>query len=863
MYRARDSRLGRDVAIKVLPDSLANDPEVRARFEREARTVSSLNHPNICTLFDVGREGDTNFLVMELIEGETLADRLQRGALPTEQVLALGSQISDALDRAHRAGVIHRDLKPGNVMLTRSGAKLMDFGLARATGMVGTKSSSGVTVAGLTQSPTVAAPLTAEGTIVGTFQYMSPEQLEGREVDARSDLWALGCVLYEMATGRRAFEGKSQASLIGAIMNTEPTPLSQLVPASPPALDRLVRACLAKDPDERIQTAHDVKLQLRWTQEGGSQSGVPAPVAAGRKGVSTGAMLAMIASVVGGVAVIAADRLLFRTPPPAVIRFAVSAGGSIASVRWPMVSPNGRFVAFMGSDSTGASQIYVRPLDSMEARPLPGTGRTQRPFWSSDSRTLVYIVSGKMYRLPLNGAAPVAFADAPGGSDGSWGKEYIIYDGSGADTIRGVPVNGGKVIPITRLDRSRGEIGHAWPSFLPDGKHFLFIANDRGSQVSTIKLGRIGSLESRPVGQTDSRALFANGYLFYTAAGNLLAQRFDPGSGKTSGEAVPITDHIMMSRVVGDFAVSRNGVLIFRESTAGPQTRLVWADRAGRMLGDAGPPGQYDEVRLSPDGRRAALRIYRTGGGAADIWVRDLVRNTTSRLTFDSSDHVWPVWTPDGSRLAYASNRSGEFRTYIRASSGVGGEDSLIHMDSGQDGPTDWSSDGRTIALSRNATTAWDMLLQTPGGKPEPFIATQFSERMARFSPNGRWLAYASNESGRHEVYVVPAAGGGGKWQVSTQGGDDPFWRADGKEILYIAADRSITAVPVEAGESFEPGTPQPLFRAEIAEGPFTGTRWCPTADGQRFLMVVPTGGPGGTTFTAVTNWPTELRKKR
>jgi Tol biopolymer transport system component len=667
-----------------------------------------------------------------------------------------------------------------------------------------------------------------------------------------------------MATGRRAFEGKSQASLIGAIMNTEPTPLSQLAPASPPALDRLVRACLAKDPDERIQTAHDVKLQLRWIQEGGSQSGVPAPAAAGaaRKRTS-GVMLAIIAPIVGGLAVIAADRLLFAPPPPAVVRFGVPAGAGVASVRWPTVSPDGRTIAFLGTDSLGVTRIYLRPLDAMEARPLAGPARTQRPFWAPDGRSLGYIQSGKVYRLPVGGGAPVAFADAPGGADGSWGKDYVVYDGSGADTLRAVPVEGGKVVPATVLDRARGETGHAWPSFLPDGKHFLFIALIPSQQVGTIKLGRVGSLEARVVGQTEGRAMFANGYLFYTLGGSLLAQRLDARSGKTSGEPVPITDRIAMSRSIGDFGVSTNGMLVYRETGFGTETRLTWADRTGRMLGDAAPPGEYDEVRLSPDGKRVALRIIRRSSGTGDIWVRDLVRNVTTRTTFGTSDHVWPVWSPDGTRLAYASNRGGEFRTFMRSTSGVGGEDSLSHLGSGQDGPTDWSPDGRTIALSRNANTAWDVYLQTIGGEPVPFIETQFSERFARFSPNGRWIVYASNESGRYEVYVVPAEGGGGKWQVSTQGGDDPFWTADGGEILYIAADRSIVAVPVNAGESFEPGTPQPLFRAELAEGLFTGGRWQPTGDGQRFLLLMPSGGTAGTTFTVVSNWPAEFRKKR
>ena len=865
VYRARDTRLGREVAIKVLPASLSNNPETRARFEREARTVSSLNHPNICTLHDVGREADTDFLVMELVEGETLAQRLVRGALPPAEVLKLGGQIADGLDRAHRAGVIHRDLKPGNVMLTRGGAKLMDFGLARATGMAGPATGSGVTVAALSQSPTMAQPLTAEGTIVGTFQYMAPEQLEGKEADARSDIWSLGCVLYEMATGRRAFEGRSQASLIYAIMGATPPPISQVAPLNPPGLDRLIQACLAKDPDERIQTAHDVRLQLGWIAGESSQVGAaaaPAPPAAARprlpRYATTGLTILLTALAVFGLL-----RLLSRPAPAPVLRFAVPAGPTLVQARWPQISPDGRMLAFLGTDSAGVIQFWLRPMDALEARPLPGL-RTSRPFWSPDGRSLGYISASKLHRVDLATGADVTVADTQGGADGSWANGVVLFDGSGADSLRRVTLAGGKVEAASRLDRARGESGHGWPSFLPDGRHFLFVATVAGQSVSDIKLGTLGSLDSRIVGHTDTRAIYANGYLIYTSGGTLLAQRFEPGSGRASGDAVALAERVSAGGGAGDFSVSTNGVLAYRPTMSASRSKLVWMDRGGRLLGQAAPPDQYDEIRLSPDGTRVAARMIQGQSAIADIWIRDLVRGVTSRITFGSSDNLFPVWSPDGGRIAFGSNPGGEYQTIIRSASGTGGQDSLFHERGGNDGPSDWSADGRTIAVSRLGASGWDIWLMgtEPGSAPNRFLQSPFSERFGRISPDGRWLAYASNESGRYEIYVVPIAGGAGKWQVSTEGGDDPFWRKDGRELLYRGADRSIYAVAIGPGAGFEPGTPQPLFRVDLAEGLFTGTRWCPTGDAQRFLLEVPVGGSGAASFNVVSGWPSDLRRK-
>ncbi len=854
VYRAHDSRLGRDVAVKVLPGHLSATPEVRARFEREARTVSGLNHPNICALYDVGSQDGADYLVLELVEGETLAARLARGPLPAPEVTRLGVQIADALDRAHRSGVVHRDLKPANIMLTRGGVKLLDFGLARVTGLA-------PSVSDITSSPTVAAPLTAEGSIVGTFQYMAPEQLEGKEADERSDIWALGAVLYEMATGKRAFEGRSQASLIAAILEKEPAPISELAPLSPPGLDRLVRACLAKDPDQRLQTAHDARLQLQWVAEGGSQAGVPAPVAARRRGRER---LAWATAGALGLVVVAlgATAALRRSDPPQVVRFDVRPPKTTTSMFWPRLSPDGTMLAFVATDSNGTRRLWVRPVDAVEAHPVTGLEGNARPFWSPDSRFLAYIAEGKLRKVSVAGGPAISICDAPGGSDGTWGRrDWILFDGGGTDSIRGVPASGGVPRPITRIDHAHGDIQNAWPFFLPDGRHFLFIANGRGS-VGAIRLGTLGSFESRVVGHTDSRVEYApSGDMVYVSGGTLVAQRLDVGGGRSLGDPVPVGEDVSLGGESGDFSVSAAGVLAYRTQGSQEQSRLIWVARDGRPLGDAAPPGAYEDVALSPDGARVALSIATEQPPTLDIWVRDLARGVSSRLTFDPSDEILPVWSPDGTRIVYASNRAGEFRPYLKAANGVGSEDSLPHLAGGHEAPTDWSAAANTIVTSRLGPQGWDVWVQPTDRRqaPKPFLQSPFFERWGRLSPDGRWLAYMSNESGRAEIYVVPFPGPGGKWQVSTAGGTLPMWRADGKELFFQAADRSIMAVDVRAGDTFEVGVPKALFRLPLTEGTYQGYRWAPTRDGQRFLVNTPAGSVAESRFIVVTNWTADL----
>ncbi len=849
VYRASDTRLGRDVAIKVLPPHLAVSAEVRARFEREARVVSQLNHPHIGALYDIGSEGDTDYLVMELLEGETLARRLEKGPLPVAEVLALGAQIADALDRAHRAGVVHRDLKPGNVMLTRGGAKLMDFGLARVGGLSPVTGS-------LADSPTVSRPLTVEGTILGTFQYMAPEQLEGKDADARSDLWALGCVLYEMATGRRAFEGESQASLIAAIMSVEPAALTQLAPMSPPGLDRLVRACLAKAPDDRIQTAHDARLQLRWVAEGSSQSGVPPAVAARRRGRER------IAWGIAAAALLALGlQLSDRGEPARVVRFELHPPKGTINISWLRLSPDGQTLAFLASDSTGAQRLWLRPLAAVEAHRLEGIEGV-RPFWSPDSKYLGFISEGKLRKIPVAGGPAVTICDAPGGVDGAWGKSgWLLFDGGPADSIRGVPATGGAVKAITVLDRAHGETQHGWPFFLPDGRHFLFVSSKRGAAVGTIRLGTLGSQESRVVGQTNGRAEYGPaGHLFYVSGSALVAQTFDAGAARVAGDPVPIGE--LLTAGPGAFSVSSAGVVAFQPRAAEAQGRLLWVDRNGHDVGVAAPSGYYQDVSLSPDGRRLAFSLATDQASRLDIWVRDLARGVNSRLTFDPKDEIAPVWSPDGDRIVFGRFREG-LRCYIKAVNGVGGEDSLACAPGNLEGPFDWSGAANVILLSRIDTEMkWEIWEAPASGlqAPRPLIQSPFNVRWGRLSPDGRWLAYASSESGRDEVYVVPYPGPGSKLQISTAGGSYPQWRADGRELYFQGLDQSIMAVDVHANTDFEADLPKPLFKTTLTEGRYPGYRWAVSRDGQRFLVNT-TSGAGDARVVVVLNWAAELGK--
>jgi serine/threonine protein kinase/Tol biopolymer transport system component len=858
VYRARDSRLGREVAIKVLPRDLASTPEIIARFEREARLISSLNHPNICIVHDVGREGDDFYLVMEMIEGESLAERTQRGPLPAAEVLRFGIQIADALDRAHRAGIVHRDLKPGNVMLARSGAKLLDFGLARSGGGPVAQTTSGI------NSPTMSRPLTAEGSIVGTFQYMAPEQLEGKEADARTDIWALGCVLYEMATGKRAFAGKSQASLISAIMSSEPAPIAQVAPMNPPALDRLVRACLAKDPDERIQTAHDVKLQLQWIAEGGSQAGVPAPVAAKRRKREGLAWLWAAAATVASVAL--AMIALKPKPVPKPVIFELTPPSQVRSIDLPRISPDGRRLAFNATDSLGVQSIWVRQMNSLDAQRLPGTEGASRPIWSPDGRFLAYFADGKLYKIDVSGGPPIAICDAPRGADGSWGaRGVILFDGTAADSVQSVPAAGGVPVGATVIDRAKGETYTAWPQFLPDGRHFIYIAYG-GGDTRTLRVGSIDSKEAKSLGDAGSRVEYASGHLLQVRNGVLLAQKFDADSRKFVGDPFPVAQNVEVGATgSARFSASNEGTLVFRTAGGGGNQRLLWYDRSGKQVGSVGNQGQYLTPALSPDGRQLAVTV-RSQGGARTIWTYDLTRDLGSRFTFDTSDAGNPVWSPDGGRLAYGIIRGGVQDIYQKPVGGSGVESLVLRSDEAKV-PTWWSPDGAWLAYYKRSAKqpTWDIYAVSlkDSARTIPVVVSDFQEFGPRFSPDGKWIAYCSFESGGAEIFVQAFPGPGGKWRISTTGGSEPFWRGDGKELYYLATDRKVMAVGVDPGAG--PGgtpvfsLPHELFLAPVSTDPNIRNRYVVSKDGSRFLVVGVANQTMVGPTTVVLNWLARL----
>jgi Tol biopolymer transport system component len=863
VYRARDTRLDRDVAVKVLAGHLALSTEVRQRFEREARTISSLSHPNICTLFDVGREGETDYLVMELLEGQSLAQKLEAGPLPIEEVLRLGIQIADALEKAHASGVIHRDLKPANVMLTERGVKLLDFGLAK---LHEPATQSSVTVMGALPTAGGTAPLTTEGTLLGTFQYMSPEQLEGREADAASDIFALGAVLYEMATAKKAFAGKSQASLIGAIMHSAPPAVSASAPLSTPAFDRVVATCLAKDPRDRWQTAHDVRLQLAWIAEGGSLVGLPAPVAHHRKNRERLAwgLAALLALATAALAV----GFVRRAPAaPKLVRFDIAQPAALATMGAPKISPDGSQIAFVGTDLQGKNQIWVRDLEALEARPLTGTEgvvNAVRPFWSPDSRHLAYFVGTKMMKIPVDGGPPQKICDAGNAADGSWSEQgVILFDGNSDDPISRVEASGG--VPRVAQASGKGERNFevAWPQFLPDGRHYLFIVFGGSAEDNGVWLAELDGKAPQKVVDGLSRVEFAPpDSLLFVRESTLVAQRFDASNGKLLGEPVPIAEGLGVTNVgLADFSASMNGVLVYRAGQA-EADRLAWLDLKGARLPGSDDLGNGRNPALSPDGRW--LAVDRLEGKNQDIWLRDLKRGVSSRFTTDPKNEYAPLFTPDGKSLLY-SREEGEGWAVVERSLDSPAERVLLEPANTQLAIA-ITPDGRRLLYAERKTTEgtghFDLLVTdlATGGAGKPYATSSFSEYRGTFSPDGRWLAYQSNESGRSEVYVQAFPEPGRKWQVSTQGGGSPSWTRGGGQLFYVAADRKLMRVDAKTAPSFDAGIPEALFTVPLAALQARNL-FVFSPDDQR-ILAVSTGGTGAATPTTVAlNWSAAFRK--
>ncbi len=864
VYKARDTRLGRTVAIKVLSERLSANEEFRHRFEREARAISQLSHPNVCALYDVGRQDGVEYLVMEYLEGQTLAEKLARGALSLDQVLRNGTEIAGALEKAHRQGVVHRDLKPANVMLTASGVKLLDFGLARALEPAAPTTS-------LTSFPTE-TPLTEKGTLLGTVQYMAPEQLEGKEADARTDIFALGAVLYEMATGKKAFSGASQASLISSIMTAEPRAISQAQPMSPPALDRVVGVCLAKEPDARWQTAHDVRLQLEWLARGGSPSAVsPAPVAARRRTREIAPWVVAALAIAAGAwawlalqsqpAPPAGTARFFVSPPPETMFETVGPAAS----GWVTVSPDGRSLVFSAGRPDGKRQLWVRPLDSLTARPLAGTESGSYPFWSPDGRSVAFFGYGELRKVEISGGPAVTVCPAPDGRGGSWSRSGVIVFAPGPfGALHRVPAAGGASEPATRIDAHDLVTTHRWPHFLPDGRHFLYYAGSHASTGLTnnrVMLASLDSKEAQPLFRARSDAIYSSGHILYAQATTLLARRFDAKRRALSGEAFPVAEGVRYDDLLtcAFFSASETGTLAYHGGGA-ELSRLVWLDRAGKEIGSVGTPGRYNRPRLSPDGRRLAVEVRDPGN--ADIWMHDLSRGLATRFTFDPAEDRTPIWAPDGGSLFF-SRRNGSALEFFRKPASGGGAEQVLASIKVIGEVNDWSPDGRSLTLQTfgfGSNAAWDLsILSLADRKLSTFRSSAFSETSGDFSPDGRWIAYFSNESGRFEVYVQPFPGPGGRWQISNAGGETPRWRSDGGELYYVAPGGRIMAVEVKAaGQGFEAGTPRFLFQTSLRRLP--GAQFDPSPDGQRFLVNL-SEEDRSLPATVVLNWTSGVKR--
>ena len=884
VYRARDTRLDRTVAVKILPSHLSENPAARQRFEREARAISSLNHPNICVLHDVGSQDGTSYLVMEYLQGESLETRLQKGPLPVKQALEIGVQICEALEKAHRAGIVHRDLKPGNIMLTASGAKLLDFGLAKpavatlAAQPLGdrgqlTPSTPTINLTALTPAP---GTLTQQGTIMGTFQFIAPEVLQGREADARSDIFAFGCVLFEMITGRRAFEGKSQLSVASAILEKDPEPVSKLQTNLPAVLDHVVADCLAKDPEARWQNAADIARELRWISIGASSGTVATPIdkrSRFAERIVWATALAVLLSVSLWLGL--RERGTTRTlrsylPPPPEVGFDFT--GDFSGP--PAITADGTAIAFCARTQKDKDLIWVQSLSDLTPRKLEGTEGAAFPFWSADGESIGFFADGHLKKIAATGGPVTVLADAPNPRGGSWNQEnVIIYEPDYRDSLWRISALGGTPAPLTKFDAGK-HTTHRWPAFLPDGKHFLFFAtNHSGGSQQGIYFGSLKDGRYKHVVDSDSGAQYASGYLLYHLQSALQALKFDPADGTVSGDPVPVASSMEYDTGTWHttFAVSQNGLLLYEPGTKALGTDLFWLDRTGKVIGKVGDRAFYKgSGKLSPDGKRLALSM---GDPQADIWVFDLARGSHTRLTFGGATHLMPSWSADGQKIIYVrqSGATAVTGSSLRARLANGGGQEEILMEGENLTPAhsltvpQWSPDGRYILhLEQSGPTVTGVWALPTFGDKKPFAIVQPQTPQARIvqyslSPDGRWLAYSSTESGREEVYVTHFPGGGGKWQVSQTGGTFPNWRADNREIYYYGLDNFLHAATVNArSDEFELDPERSLFQMRSLAP--VGNAYDVSPDGRQFIFAAYPESVS-TPLVLVTNWTTELKK--
>jgi serine/threonine protein kinase/Tol biopolymer transport system component len=853
VYRGHDTKLNRSVALKILPDAFARDADRLARFKREAQLLASLNHSNIASIFGFEDAGGVHALVLELVEGPTLADRIAQGPLSLDEALPIARQIADALEVAHSQGIVHRDLKPANIKVRPDGAvKVLDFGLAKAL-------AGEVATAPATQSPTMTSPaLTQMGVILGTAAYMSPEQARGKPADRRSDIWAFGAVLYEMLTGKRAFDGDDMSYTLANILKSEPD-WGALAGDTPSPVRRVLRRCLEKDPKRRTHDIADARLEL--DEEDVAIAATPLPAKPRLLNFERVAWVLLVTSLVGFLAY----RVLREPTAPQVVRFQIdppesgffgsSTGiGRSDGTSGGMLSPDGTQLVFVATEKPERTQLWVRRFDSVTSRPLAGTDDALMPFWSPDSRSVGFFAAGKLKRIDAADGSIQTIVDAPGVPRGAtWGsRDVIVFSVGTPPQLARVASRGGEVTPIVGADKSFAR----WPSFLPDGRHFLYVGRLQLTKAIGLLVGSIEpGFESRSVVPSDSNGAFAApGRLLFVRGDRLLQQQFDLDRLVVTGEATPVVEQIFYNPGVGraDFSVSTTGVLAFRSST-NRGNQFAWFDRTGKLLETIGQPGNYRTPDLSPDGQRLAYGDI----NRRDIWIFDLSRQTSSRFTSGPGSETAPVWFPDGSKIAYRTDQGGLFEKDV---TGTGTERMLLKDI--VNGPDQISPDGKWLlyfAVAPGGTQDVYVLPTTGAPTPQVVVQTPFSDVEPQFSPNVRWLAYVSNENSRNEIYVQAFPSTGRRWQISSSGGRQPLWRADGRELFFVSDDRRLFAVDVsEKAGSFEFGVPQFLF--EMRANVFNSRNsYIPSRDGQRFLVNMLLDADDAP-ITIVHNWQTNVK---
>jgi serine/threonine protein kinase len=849
VWRATDTKLDREVAIKILPDTVAQDVDRLARFEREAKVLASLNNPNIAAIYGV----EQGAIVMELVEGPTLEDRIVQGPMKLDEVLKIAAKMAEGLEYAHEKGIIHRDLKPANVKITPEGTlKILDFGLAKAADPV--KASGDPSI-----SPTLTLAATSMGVIMGTAAYMSPEQAVGKPLDRRTDIWSFGVVLFEMLTGRRLFAGETISHVLANVINGRIS-LDQLPPELPRHVRGLVQRCLDRDPRTRLRDIGEARVILS------TDLADPADVSVKPRRASLPWTLAgtLTAALITCLWVLWLQRATvgemrqFVIPPPEKSSYSTNLASQA-------ISPDGRMVVFVANSSEGKPLLWLRRLNSLAARPLaPTDGWPTQPFWSPDNKSVAFFSNGKLRRVAVTGGASYPIADAPNPRGGTWNRDGdIIFAPRRLDGLFRVAASGGEVKPVTHLDQSKQEVGHSWPYFLPDGRQFLFYSYGISAVNARLCITSLDSQFIKEVPDVRSPAIYAPpGYLIFMHESTLMAQSFDMGRLSTSGDPVMVAEHLgamVTSAIYSNvgFSASESGTLVYRPDIAF-ETHLVWVDRNGKQIGEASPAGVYTNPVLSPDGKRVAFdRIT----DRADVWLMDLERRITSRFTVQQSNV--PVWSPDGRTVAFASSRTKKLDIYQRPANMGGLEQVLLKLDAQPIVyPSDWSADGRYLAYYRtDDITQLDIWVLPLFGdhKPFPYVHGSFNESQGQFSPDGRWMAYVSDESGTQQIYIQSFPGLTGKEQVSTEGGSEPRWRRDGKELFYVAADRKLMSVPVRPGTTFQVEAPRALFETTL---PFATQRqnYSVSPDGQRFLLNTPVG-TASPAIIVVENWTSGLRK--